>query len=81
VFGLQRVEEAVSPNVTTGMIALSLVVFVAIYGALMVADVYLLAKFGRMGPTDEAPKEGPVEGAPDETEDAYQPADPVTAEA
>jgi cytochrome bd ubiquinol oxidase subunit I len=51
VFGLQRTEEAVSPNVSTGMVALSLVAFVAIYGILMVADVFLLMKFGKMGPT------------------------------
>lgn len=60
VFGLQRVEDAVSPTVTTGMVAFSLVVFVAIYGALMVADVYLLAKFGRLGPEDDGLKTEPV---------------------
>lgn len=60
VFGLQRVEEAVSPTVTTAMVAFSLVVFVAIYGALMVADVYLLAKFGRLGPADDASEPEPA---------------------
>lgn len=60
VFGLQRVEEAVSPTVTTTMVAFSLVVFVAIYGALMVADVYLLAKFGRLGPADDASEPEPA---------------------
>lgn len=60
VFGLQRVEDAVSPTVTAGMVAFSLVVFVAIYGALMVADVYLLAKFGRLGPEDEGLETEPV---------------------
>jgi cytochrome bd ubiquinol oxidase subunit I len=60
VFGLQRTEDAVSPNVSTGMVALSLVAFVAIYGILMVADVFLLMKFGKMGPTTNEP----VESAP-----------------
>jgi cytochrome d ubiquinol oxidase subunit I len=60
VFGLQRVKEAVSPTVTTAMVAFSLVVFVAIYGALMVADVYLLAKFGRLGPADNASEPEPA---------------------
>lgn len=60
VFGLQRVEEAVSPTVTTAMVAFSLVVFVAIYGALMVADVYLLAKFGRLGPAEDASEPEPA---------------------
>jgi cytochrome d ubiquinol oxidase subunit I len=50
VFGLQRTEDAVSPNVSTAMVATSLVAFVAIYGILMAADVFLLAKFGKKGP-------------------------------
>jgi cytochrome d ubiquinol oxidase subunit I len=53
VFGLQRVEDAVSPNVSTAMVAFSLVAFTLIYGILMVADVYLLAKFGRQAPSSE----------------------------
>jgi len=60
VQGLQRVEEAVSPNVSTGMVAFSLIVFVLTYGVLMVADVYLLAKFGRQGPSDDAPLTEPI---------------------
>lgn len=60
VFGLQRVEDAVSPNVTTEMVALSLVLFVLLYGVLMAADVYLLAKFGRLGPTEAIPAAEPV---------------------
>ncbi len=54
VFGLQRTEDAVSPNVTMGMVGLSLVLFVVTYGVLMVADVYLLAKFGKKGPDGSA---------------------------
>lgn len=52
VFGLQRTEDAVSPNVSTGMVALSLVLFTLIYGALMAVDVYLLRRTARQGPVD-----------------------------
>ena len=68
VFGLQRVEDAVSPNVTAGMIGISLVVFVLLYGVLMGADVYLLAKFGRRGPEDEAFEDEPIADEPIEGE-------------
>jgi cytochrome d ubiquinol oxidase subunit I len=53
VFGLQRTEDAASPNVSTGMAALSLVIFTLIYGVLMVADVYLLTKYGSGGPEND----------------------------
>jgi cytochrome d ubiquinol oxidase subunit I len=47
VQGLMTIDEAVSPNVTTDMLAISLVGFTLIYGLLMAADIYLLQKFGR----------------------------------
>lgn len=53
VFGLQRTEDAVSPNLTTFDVAASLVVFTLVYGLLMVADIYLLSKYGRLGPVDD----------------------------
>jgi len=53
VFGLQRTEDAVSPNVTAAMVGTSLVAFTLIYGVLMAADVYLLRKFGKQGPVSE----------------------------
>lgn len=49
VFGLQRVEDAVSPAVSAGELLISLVAFTALYGVLMVADVYLLSKFAKKG--------------------------------
>ncbi len=49
VFGLMTVETAVSPNVTVTMLLISLIGFTLVYGALMVADIYLLQKYGRMG--------------------------------
>jgi cytochrome d ubiquinol oxidase subunit I len=61
VFGLQRTENAVSPNVSTGMVALSLLLFAAVYGVLMAVDVYLLAKYGKAGPDEE--KAEPVAAA------------------
>lgn len=45
VFGLQRVEDAVSPTVSSGAVLFSLIAFTLIYGALMAADLYLLRKF------------------------------------
>jgi cytochrome d ubiquinol oxidase subunit I len=54
VFGLMRVEEAVSTSVSVGVVGLSLVLFSLTYGALMVADVYLLAKYARQGASSEA---------------------------
>ena len=58
VFGLQRTESAVSPNVSTGMVLITLIGFTLIYAVLMVANVYLLWKFGKAGPED------PVEETP-----------------
>jgi cytochrome d ubiquinol oxidase subunit I len=63
VFGLIKLEEGVSPNVSTGMLWTSLIGYVLIYGLLMAATVYLLRKYAAGGPslTDE-----PVPGAPAE---------------
>jgi cytochrome d ubiquinol oxidase subunit I len=60
VFGLQRTEDAVSPNVSAEMVALSLVIFTLIYGVFMAADVYLLVKYGKKGPVEaEDESDGP----------------------
>jgi cytochrome d ubiquinol oxidase subunit I len=48
VFGLQKTADAVSPNVSGGTVLLSLAGFTLLYGVLMVADVYLLAKYARV---------------------------------
>ena len=47
VYGLQKTADAVSPNLTPGMVWLTLIGFIAIYGALIVADAYLLVKHAR----------------------------------
>jgi cytochrome d ubiquinol oxidase subunit I len=47
VYGLMRLEAGISISVSAGMVALSLVGFTAIYGALIVANIYLMLKFAR----------------------------------
>ncbi|MDR3588383.1 MAG: cytochrome ubiquinol oxidase subunit I [Negativicutes bacterium] len=55
VFGLQRVDQAVSPAVPAGAIWTSLLGYTLIYGILAVVGVYLLARAARLGPVDETP--------------------------
>jgi cytochrome d ubiquinol oxidase subunit I len=45
VYGLLRVEDAISPNLPASTILFTLIAFTLLYGVLMVADIYLLAKF------------------------------------
>ncbi len=49
VFGLMKIENGVSPNVTAAEVLFTLVGFTLLYAALMAADIYLLAKFGKAG--------------------------------
>lgn len=51
VFGLMKIEDAVSPTVSGGMVLTSLLGFTLIYGVLMAADIYLLTKFAKAGVT------------------------------
>jgi cytochrome d ubiquinol oxidase subunit I len=53
VYGLLKTADAVSPNVSAGMVLTSLVVFTVIYGILIVIDVYLLMKSVKSGPGDD----------------------------
>ena len=53
VYGKLKTVDAVSPNLTSGMILTTLIGFVLVYGILMAADVYLLAKYAKAGPTDD----------------------------
>ncbi len=57
VYELMLTRKAVSPGVSSGMVLFSLLAFALIYGALMAADIYLLAKYARKGTTaqDESP--------------------------
>ncbi len=54
VYGLLRTDQAVSPNLTTGMVLFSLVGFALIYAALMGTDAYLMFRTARAGPSPEA---------------------------
>jgi cytochrome d ubiquinol oxidase subunit I len=47
VFGLMKIESAISPNVTAGALLFTLIGFTLVYGALMAADIYLLQKFAK----------------------------------
>lgn len=54
VFGLQRTEDALSPNVTAGMVGLSVVLFTLVYAVLIAVATYLLAQHSRRGPVETA---------------------------
>jgi cytochrome bd ubiquinol oxidase subunit I len=47
VTGLLRTEQAVSPNLSGGMVLFSLIGFALVYAVLMIADVYLLVKYAK----------------------------------
>jgi len=51
VYGLMKIEDGRSPVVSSGSVLFSLIVFTLLYGALMVADVYLLNKYAKAGPS------------------------------
>ncbi|MCC6804981.1 MAG: cytochrome ubiquinol oxidase subunit I [Anaerolineae bacterium] len=55
VQGLMTIDQAVSPAVSTEMLAITLVGFTLIYALLMVADIYLLQKFARDVNDEAAP--------------------------
>ena len=52
VFGLMKTKDAVSNMVPSGAVLLTLVLFTAVYGVLMVADVFLLKKYAKIGPEE-----------------------------
>ncbi len=47
VYGYLKTVDAVSPNVTAGMVLVSLIGFTLVYGALMGTDIFLLQKFAK----------------------------------
>jgi cytochrome d ubiquinol oxidase subunit I len=53
VYGLQKVQEAVSPNVTTGEIMFSLILFAVLLGALVAVTGWLMVKSGTAEPKAE----------------------------
>lgn len=60
VYSILKTADAVSPNVTVGMVSASLIGFALIYGTLMVVDIFLLRKYAAAGPQDESPLEAVV---------------------
>jgi len=63
VYGLLNTEDAMSPGLSSGMILFSLIGFALIYTALMGADVYLLAKFAKAGPSEGESESAEAESA------------------
>lgn len=63
VFGLMRIENAVSPGVSAEMLLITLIGFTVIYGLLMIAAIYLLAKFAR-----DVENEKPLPDQPSESQ-------------
>jgi cytochrome d ubiquinol oxidase subunit I len=61
VYGKLLTAEAVSPNLTPGMVMTTLLGFTIVYGLLMVADVYLLRKYAIAGAEAQLPKPRTVE--------------------
>jgi cytochrome d ubiquinol oxidase subunit I len=62
VFGLLKVQDAVSPNLTTLDLLISLIGYTAVYGTLAVAMVKLMLKYAKAGP--EAAMHESVDVAP-----------------
>ena len=50
VYGVMKIEDAVSPTVSAGAVLATLIGFTLIYAVLIVADVYLLVKYARAVP-------------------------------
>ncbi|MBE3065884.1 MAG: cytochrome ubiquinol oxidase subunit I, partial [Chloroflexi bacterium] len=53
VYGLQKVQDAVSPNVTTGDVLFSLILFAVLLGALVAVTGWLMYKSGTAEPGTE----------------------------
>jgi cytochrome d ubiquinol oxidase subunit I len=65
VYGLMKIEQAVSNVVPAGQVLATLILYTLIYAALMVATLYLLVKYAKAGPaTGEEVPLAPDEPAP-----------------
>jgi cytochrome d ubiquinol oxidase subunit I len=51
VFGLFKIEDGISPNVSVNMLWISLLVYIIIYTLLIGATLYLFKKFASAGPS------------------------------
>jgi cytochrome d ubiquinol oxidase subunit I len=54
VYGLQKVADSVSPNLTTGDVLFSLILFIVLLGALVAVTGWLMVKAGMSEPRDES---------------------------
>jgi cytochrome d ubiquinol oxidase subunit I len=61
VYGKMRTADAVSPNLSGGMVLITLIGFTLVYGLLILADVYLLTKYAKAGPEPKAVDRTPEE--------------------
>jgi cytochrome d ubiquinol oxidase subunit I len=52
IYGVMKTESGVSPILTGESVLISLVAFTLVYGALMIVDIYLLAKYARHAPEE-----------------------------
>jgi cytochrome d ubiquinol oxidase subunit I len=50
VYGLFRIDEGVSPMVTSSMLRITLIGYILVYGLLILVTVYLLSKYAKAGP-------------------------------
>ncbi len=70
VYGLLKTSQGVSPVLGAGTVLFSLIMFTLVYGALMVVDVYLLARFSRKPPVGRVSATGAA-GEEPELVEAY----------
>lgn len=56
VYGLVKLQDGVSKAITSGMLWITLIGFILVYGLLIATTIYLMLKFAKAGP---APEEGP----------------------
>lgn len=55
VFGLLKLDKAISPTVSSAYVLTSLVAFVAVYSILIIIDLYLMFKFAKIPPEGNKP--------------------------
>ncbi len=61
VFGLLHTANGVSPSVTGGQVATSLITFAALYSVLAVVELGLMIRYAKAGPPPEAPAQPETE--------------------
>ncbi len=67
VYGLVKMQDGVSKAITGGMLLTSLIGFILVYGLLITANVYLMLKFAKAGPSntsDSSEESTPPQASP-----------------